>query len=139
LLRAAEWARIVNLSAHSVRRQTAMLPAYTASKAALTSVTKNLSLSLAPEGILVNTLSPGTFLTDSLVGYLAALPAERGVDPTSLHDAMRVIEEDFGHPAHLRRAGSAIEIGRVIVFVGSQVNTYMTGADINVDGGSDFC
>ena len=139
LLRAAGWARVVNVSAHSVRRQTAMLPAYTASKAALTSVSKNLSLSLAPEGILVNTVSPGTFLTDSLQGYLAALPESRGVDPSSVHDAMRVIEEDFGHPCHLRRAGDAAEIGRVIVFVGSRVNTYMTGADVNVDGGSDFC
>ncbi len=138
LLRAAEWARIVNVSAHSTKRQSPELVAYTASKAALTSVSKNLSLSLAPEGILVNTVSPGSFLSAGLVGYLEAQPPERGVDPASLEDAMRVIVEDFGHPAHLPRAGHPSEIGPVIAFVGSKVNSYMTGANVNVDGGSDF-
>ena len=70
--------------------------------------------------------------------YLRALPPERNVDPENLYDAMRVIDEDFGHPAHLRRAGDPQEIGPVIAFVASRRNTYMTGADINVDGGSDF-
>jgi NAD(P)-dependent dehydrogenase (short-subunit alcohol dehydrogenase family) len=53
-------------------------------------------------------------------------------------DAMKVIAEDFGHPANLGRAGDPGEIGPVIAFVASRVNSYMTGADINVDGGSDF-
>ena len=48
LMRKAEWGRIVNLSAHSVKRQSPQLVAYTASKSAVASVTKNLSLSLAP-------------------------------------------------------------------------------------------
>jgi 3-oxoacyl-[acyl-carrier protein] reductase len=138
LLRAAEWARIVNVSAHSTKRQSAELVAYTASKAALTSLTKNLSLSLAPDGILVNTVSPGSFLSEGMRGYLRALPAERGIDPESLEDAMRVIAEDFGHPAHLPRAGDPKEIGPVIAFLASRVNSYMTGANVNVDGGSDF-
>jgi NAD(P)-dependent dehydrogenase (short-subunit alcohol dehydrogenase family) len=43
LLRKADWGRIVNLSAHSVQRQSPRLIAYTAGKAALTSLTKNLS------------------------------------------------------------------------------------------------
>lgn len=139
LLRAAEWARIVNVSAHSTKRQSPDIVAYTAAKAALTSLTKNLSLSLAADGILVNTVSPGSFLSPGMRGYLAALPPERGVDPDSLEDAMRVIAEDFGHPAHLPRAGDPREIGPVIAFVASRVNSYMTGANINVDGGSDFC
>lgn len=45
---------------------------------------------------------------------------------------------DFGHPAHLPRAGDPAEIGPVIAFVGSQANSSMTGANIIVDGGSDF-
>ena len=138
LLRAAAWARIVNVSAHSTKRQSAELVAYTASKAALTSLTKNLSLSLAPDGILVNTVSPGSFLSEGMRGYLRSLPAERGIDPESLEDAMRVIAEDFGHPAHLPRAGDPKEIGPVITFLASRVNSYMTGANVNVDGGSDF-
>jgi NAD(P)-dependent dehydrogenase (short-subunit alcohol dehydrogenase family) len=138
LLRAAQWARIVNVSAHSTRRQSPDIVAYTAAKAALTSLSKNLSLSLAPEGILVNTVSPGSFLSEGMKNYLRALPPSRGADPDDLWDAMRVMTEDFGHPANLGRAGDPKEIGPVIAFAASRINTYMTGADINVDGGSDF-
>ncbi|MGZ4691065.1 MAG: SDR family NAD(P)-dependent oxidoreductase [Acidimicrobiia bacterium] len=138
MLRAAAWARIVNISAHSTRRQSPSLVAYTASKAALTSVGKNLAQSLAPDGILVNTVSPGSFLSEGMRAYLVSLPAERGVDPDSLTDAMRVIDEDFGHPAFLPRAGDPTEIGPLITFLVSPRNSYMTGANINVDGGSDF-
>ncbi len=138
LLREAEWARIVNVSAHSTKRQSPDLIAYTAAKSAMTSLSKNLSLGLAGDGILVNTVSPGSFLSEGMKGYLESLPPERGVDPNSLEDAMRVIKEDFEHPAHLPRAGDPREIGPVICFVGSRVNSYMTGANINVDGGSDF-
>jgi NAD(P)-dependent dehydrogenase (short-subunit alcohol dehydrogenase family) len=137
-LRKAAWARIVNLSAHSTKRQAVGLAAYTASKAAMTSVSKNLSLALAPEGILVNTVSPGSFLSEALRRYLGSLPAERGVDPGSLVDAMRVIGEAFGHPAQMGRAGDPAEIGPVIAFLASRVNSYMTGANVNVDGGSDW-
>ncbi|MDT5207630.1 MAG: 3-oxoacyl-[acyl-carrier protein] reductase, partial [Mycobacterium sp.] len=65
MLRAADWARIVTLSAHSIQRQNPRIVAYTASKAALASVTKNLSKSLAKEGILVNCICPGTIVTAS--------------------------------------------------------------------------
>jgi 3-oxoacyl-[acyl-carrier protein] reductase len=138
LLRKAAWARIVNVSAHSVRRQSPELVAYTAAKAALTSFSKNLSLTLAGDGILVNTISPGSFLSDGMKEYLRSLPPERQIDPDDLHGAMRIIDEDFGHPSQLGRAALPAEIGPVIAFVGSRTNTYMTGADINVDGGSDF-
>jgi 3-oxoacyl-[acyl-carrier protein] reductase len=138
LLREGSWARIVNISAHSTKRQSPGLVAYTAAKAALTSLSKNLSATLAPEGILVNTVSPGSFLSEGMKNYLRALPPERQADPDSLVDAMRIIREDFGHPAHLGRAADPREIGPAIAFLGSQANTYITGADLNVDGGSDF-
>ncbi len=135
LLRAAEWARIVNVSAHSTKRQSTGLAAYTATKAIVTSVTKNLSLLLAPDEILVNTVSPGSFATETLRGWARGV----GIDPDDLYAIMAGIEEHFGHPAHLPRAGDPNEIGPVIAFAASRRNTYMTGADINVDGGSDFC
>ncbi len=137
-LRRAEWARIVNLSAHSVKRQTPRLIAYTAAKAALTSASKNLAKTLAPEGILVNTVSPGTFLTGGLKAWLEEIAPQRGIDPNSLEDANRIIREDFGEPCDLGRAGMPEEIGAVIAFLASKRNSYMTGADVNVDGGSDF-
>ena len=135
LLRAADWARIVNVSAHSVKRQGVNLVAYTAAKAAMTSVSKNLSLSLAPDEILVNTVSPGSFATPALNGWVESV----GGDPSDLHATMGLIGEHFGHPAHLPRAGDPSEMGPVITFLASRRNSYMTGADVNVDGGSDFC
>jgi NAD(P)-dependent dehydrogenase (short-subunit alcohol dehydrogenase family) len=138
LLRRGSFGRIVNVSAHSTKRQSPDLVAYTAAKAALSSFSKNLSLTLAPDGILVNTISPGSFLSAGMKGYLKALPSHRRIDPDDLRAAMRIIGEDFGHPAQLGRVGLPAEIGPVIAFAASRANTYMTGADINVDGGSDF-
>jgi 3-oxoacyl-[acyl-carrier protein] reductase len=135
LLRAAEWARIVNVSAMSVKRQSPPLVAYTSAKAALTSISKNLSLALAPEGILVNTVSPGSFASPSFKTALAQVP---GLDVDDLYAIMRYIGEGFGHSVSLNRAADPSEIGPVIAFAASRRNTYMTGANINVDGGSDF-
>jgi NAD(P)-dependent dehydrogenase (short-subunit alcohol dehydrogenase family) len=134
LMRKAEWGRIVNLSAHSIKRQSPQLVAYTASKSAVASVTKNLSLSLAPEGILVNTVLPGSFASPALKRWAESV----GIDPNDLTAIMGGIKKHFEHPAHLPRAGDPSEMGPVICFVGSRRNSYMTGAFINVDGGSDF-
>ncbi|BBZ71208.1 SDR family NAD(P)-dependent oxidoreductase [Mycobacterium paraseoulense] len=134
LLRKAQWARIVNFSAHSTQRQSVMLPAYTAAKSMLTSVSKNLSLLLAKDEILVNVVSPGSIASESLVGWAKSVGVDGG-DPYALMDA---IAKHFGHPAHMPRAGLPEEIGPVVAFLASRRNSYMTGANINVDGGSDF-
>ena len=134
LLRQAEWARIVNVSAHSTKRQTATLVAYTAAKSAMTSISKNLSLALAKDEILVNTVSPGSFASPGLKNWAVSV----GIDGDDLYAIMAGIEEHFGHPAHLPRAGDPSEIGPVIAFLASKRNSYMTGANVNVDGGSDF-
>ena len=134
MLRKAEWARIVNFSAHSTQRQSVILPAYTAAKAMVNSVSKNLSLLLAKDEILVNVVSPGSVASESLVGWASSVGVD-GTDPYALMDA---IAKHFGHPAHLPRAGLPDEIGPVVAFSASRRNSYMTGANVNVDGGSDF-
>jgi NAD(P)-dependent dehydrogenase (short-subunit alcohol dehydrogenase family) len=138
LLRAAEWARIVNLSAHSTRRQGPRLVNYTAAKAALTSVSKNLAKSLAAEGILVNTVSPGTFLTHTFKTSLRPFIERAGLDVEDPRDVMTWIADTYGHPCDLGRAGLPEEIASAVVYLASRRNTYCTGADLNVDGGSDF-
>ena len=100
-------------------------------KAVVTSVTKNLSLSRAKDEILVNTVSPGSFATETLKGWAGSV----GIDPDDLYAVMDGIEEHFGHPAHLPRAGAPEEIGPVIAFLASRRNSYMTGANLIVDGG----
>lgn len=134
LLRKAQWARIVNFSAHSTQRQSVRLPAYTAAKAAVNSVSKNLSLLLAPDEIMVNVVSPGSISSEALLGWADSV----GVDGSDPYRLMAAIDEHFGHPAHLPRAGLPNEIGPVAAFLASKRNSYMTGANINVDGGSDF-
>jgi len=138
LLRQAPWARIVNVSAHSTQRQSPMLVAYTAAKAALTSVSKNLSKSLAPEGILVNTVSPGSIVTASFSEGLRDLFEQEGLDATDPYDVMKWIDEHFHQPADLGRAGLPEEVASITAYLASRTNGYVTGADVNVDGGSDF-
>ncbi len=139
LLRRAEWARIVNFSAHSTQRQSPLLVAYTASKAALTSVSKNLSKSLAPEGILVNTVSPGSIVTASFSeGLRDDLRGGRARRHRSLrrHDMDRPALPPAGRPGPggPPRGGGLPD--RLSWPPGR--NGYVTGANINVDGGSDF-
>jgi 3-oxoacyl-[acyl-carrier protein] reductase len=138
MLRAADWARIVTLSAHSIQRQSPRLVAYTAAKAALSSFTKNLSKSLGPERILVNCVCPGTIVTASFTEILKETLAADGLDSADPDDVMRWVEQTYGHPCDLGRAGLPEEIASVTTYLASPRNGYVTGATVNVDGGSDF-
>jgi NAD(P)-dependent dehydrogenase (short-subunit alcohol dehydrogenase family) len=134
MLRRAKWARIVNVTAMSTQHQSPGLIAYTAVKAALSSITKNLSRSLAADGILVNAVAPGATLTAGVRRAVSAF----GGDPDDAVDAYRIMAERFGSHIDLGRAGTAAEVAEVVAFCVSPRNTFMTGAHINVDGGSDF-
>ncbi len=138
MLRAADWARIVTLSAHSIQRQNPRIVAYTASKAALSSVTKNLSKSLAKDGILVNCVCPGTIVTASFTEQLKDLLAAEGLDAANPHDVMTWIDHNFHQPCDLGRAGLPEEVASITAYLVSRRNGYVTGATVNVDGGSDF-
>lgn len=138
MLRAADWARIVTLSAHSIQRQNPRIVAYTASKAALSSVTKNLSKSLAKDEILVNCVCPGTIVTASFTEQLKDLLAAEGLDAANPHDVMTWIDHNFHQPCDLGRAGLPEEVASLTAYLVSQRNGYVTGATVNVDGGSDF-
>ncbi|MCW2652714.1 MAG: oxidoreductase, short chain dehydrogenase/reductase family protein [Mycobacterium sp.] len=134
LLRAADWARIVNVTAMSVQHQSPGLVSYTAAKSALLSVTKNLARSLAPDGILVNAVAPGPILTD----WARPVLASAGVDIEDPVAAFRLLQRGHGMSVDLGRLGLPQEVAAVIAFCASRSNGYMTGAHLNVDGGSDF-
>ena len=138
LLRSAEWGRIVIFSAHSIQRQSPMLVAYTASKAAVTSLAKNLSKSLAADGILVNAVCPGTIVTASFTENLRSVFAAENLDPADPYDVMAWIEKTFHQPADLGRAGLPDEVASLTCYLASRRNGYVTGACVNADGGSDF-
>jgi 3-oxoacyl-[acyl-carrier protein] reductase len=63
----------------------------------------------------------------------------RGLNPDDPVDVAQVLQEMFGDAlGQLGRAGYPEEIAPMITMLGSRRNTYTTGADLNVDGGSDF-
>jgi 3-oxoacyl-[acyl-carrier protein] reductase len=77
---------------------------------------------------------PGSFSSPALKRWASSM----NIDPEDNFAIMKGIETHFGHPAHLPRAGNPSEMGPVVAFMASKVNSYMTGAFVNVDGGSDF-
>jgi 3-oxoacyl-[acyl-carrier protein] reductase len=134
LLRAAEWARVVNVTAMSVQHQSAGLVSYTAAKSALLSVTKNLARSLAGDAILVNAVAPGPILTD----WARPVLASAGIAANDPVSAFGLLGRGHGMSVDLGRLGLPHEVAAVIAFCASPENTFMTGAHLNVDGGSDF-
>lgn len=59
------------------------------------------------------------------------------VDENGVVDIMKFITSGFGHSMFMERAADPSQIGPVIAFAASAGNTYMTGANINIDGGTD--
>jgi 3-oxoacyl-[acyl-carrier protein] reductase len=111
--------------------------AYTAAKAALVSISKNMSRTLAREGILVNAVDPVSFATDGFKGWIQLKGHDAQYDPESLVDCNRWIEEHYKAPADLGRVGAPSELASTVVFLSSRAVTFVTGAHLNVDGGSD--
>jgi NAD(P)-dependent dehydrogenase (short-subunit alcohol dehydrogenase family) len=60
------------------------------------------------------------------------------LDPTDPHHVMEWIDRHFHQPADLGRAGLPEEVATLVAYLASRANGYVTGADVNVDGGSDF-
>jgi 3-oxoacyl-[acyl-carrier protein] reductase len=141
LLKKAKWARVVNISSLSARINTAEMATYGTSKSALQGLSKTMAGTLAKDGILVNTVCPGTFVTGAFKQWMRDWGAEkRGLDPDNLVDCYKWIQQDFGGRtnAWIGRCADQSELAPVVVFVGSRANSFMTGADINVDGGTDY-
>src|SRR6266446_4909396 len=131
LLRKARFARIVTLGATSTRHQNPRLIGYTAAKAALVSVSKNLARSLAPEGVVVNCVCPGWVLTPSVA-------AQAGRDPDDVAGAYRLGAASYGAANDLDRIGRPEEIAVMAALLCSPLAGFTVGATIPVDGGTDF-
>ena len=93
--------------------------AYPPSKAAVTALTRELAVKLAPFGVRVNALAPGPFDTD-MMNHL------RG-DPAAL--------ERFERQIPLRRSGGEDDIKGAAVFLASEAAAYVTGHNLVLDGG----
>ena len=100
---------------------------YTTSKHALWGLTKCLALELGPVGIRTNAIAPGPSLTEGAIEYIKA-GAPEGID------VERQWDEASGR-VPMRRWADPDEIGRVVVFLASDLSAYVNGAQIVVDGG----
>ena len=137
LLRQATFARVVNVAASSIRHQSPGLIGFTASKAAMASASKNLSRALAPEGIIVNTVAPGTVMSPTLAGYLVGTDLE-GLPEGPLEAAYEAIARDYGASNDIGRVGLPEEVAAMVVFLCSELCSFVVGATVPVDGGTDF-
>jgi 3-oxoacyl-[acyl-carrier protein] reductase len=138
LLRHATFARVVNISASSIRHQSAGLIGFTAAKSALTSASKNLARTLASDGIVVNTVCPGSVMSPALEQYVSSADPFDALEEGPLETAYAVMRRDFGATNDLGRIGLPEEIAAMVVFLCSAPASFVVGATIPVDGGTDF-
>ncbi len=93
--------------------------AYVTSKGGISQLTKSMALALAPHGVRVNAIGPGTISTDILKGVMENDDARR-----------RALAR-----TPLKRFGEPSEVGSVAVFLASEDASYMTGQTLYPDGG----
>lgn len=93
--------------------------AYNASKGAVITLTKDMAVKLAPNGIRVNSLAPGPFLTD-MMAYVS-------------HDEALLAE--FNRSVPMNRSGGEDDIKGAVVFLASDAAAFVTGHTLVVDGG----
>jgi NAD(P)-dependent dehydrogenase (short-subunit alcohol dehydrogenase family) len=109
---------IASMSGHIVNRPQCQA-SYNASKAAVVHLTKSLAAEWARHNVRVNSISPG---------YMGTAMAKPFFD-----------DPQYGgvwiHSIPMQRPGEPQELGGVAVFLASEASSYMTGADVVVDGG----
>jgi NAD(P)-dependent dehydrogenase (short-subunit alcohol dehydrogenase family) len=111
--------RIVNLASVMAVTAGPGLVAYAASKGAVLQVTKALVHDLSPDGIRVNAIAPGVIET--------AMNADTRGNPEAL--------QRFMQHTPMRRTGQPHELIGPVLFLASELSSYVTGALLPVDGG----
>ena len=96
--------------------------------AAVMNWTKSMSLQYASDGILVNTVAPGSIDTPRQVGNRQR---ESEVTGKSVEEFRKARVKDIP----LRRLGRPEEVANLIVFLASECSSYMTGTCVTIDGG----
>ena len=118
------WLAIVNLGSISSFIAQPQFVTYSATKAALVQMTRNMALDLAPFGIRVNCVCPGTILTRASQDHMERVGM-------TLEEF--VAEEG---PKHLLgRVGKPREVAYAILFLASDEASFITGTHLMVDGG----
>jgi len=121
-MKAAGAGRIINISSTAGQRGEALHCHYAASKGAVISLTKSLAVELAGDGILTNCVAPGWVETDMTEEALAS------------GDSASILAT-----IPLGRVAQPEEIAGVVLFLASDLATFVNGEIINVNGGSVLC
>ncbi len=118
-MRDSRWGRMIVVGSVQERRPHPMMCVYAASKGALENLVRNIARQVAAEGITVNNLCPGVFLTDRNRDALMSREyAKQVLDTIPMHDY--AMPEDA--------AGAAL-------LLASDAGRYITGSTILIDGG----
>lgn len=122
--------KIINItSIDALHPSSVGLAHYDASKHGVWGFTKNLALEVAPHNITVNAIAPGGILTPGVKDMQQSMPAPQGIDPGKML-------EGFMSKIPMHRLGEPDEIGKVALFLASEMSSYMTGSQVVVDGGA---
>jgi NAD(P)-dependent dehydrogenase (short-subunit alcohol dehydrogenase family) len=123
---------IVHFSSLQWKRPHPSSPAYGPAKAALISYSKVLATEFGPHGIRVNTVTPGFIASSGADERIAQIQADQGIDRRQAES--HLLATIGGVP--LGRPGSADEVARLAAFLISDSASYITGAEIVIDGGN---
>jgi 3-oxoacyl-[acyl-carrier protein] reductase len=119
-MKAAGWGRIINIGSVAITRPFPGSAAYTAAKGAMLGITRSLAMELGPDGITVNLIAPGW------------VPVERhsGAPAEALD---RLLKE-----TPLGRIGKPEDVAGPVLFLASELSSFITGTQILVNGGHFF-
>jgi NAD(P)-dependent dehydrogenase (short-subunit alcohol dehydrogenase family) len=119
---------IVNVASMAAKVPDDAAAAYSASKAALASITRSFAMRLGRDGIRVNSVSPGIILTRMQDDFLGFYARRAGLS-ADVFQERRLQEVPIG------RGGAPEEVAEVIRFLLSDRASYITGEDVNITGG----
>jgi NAD(P)-dependent dehydrogenase (short-subunit alcohol dehydrogenase family) len=125
LMRLGGGGAIVNVASAQATASQRNVVAYTASKGAIVAMTRAMAVDHAPDGIRVNSVSPGSVDTPML--RQSARDASPG-DPDAV-----IAQWGAQHP--LGRVGTPAEVADAILFLASPLSGFVTGTELRVDGG----
>jgi 2-deoxy-D-gluconate 3-dehydrogenase len=121
--------KIINItSVDALHPSMVGLAHYDASKHGVWGFTKNSALELSARGITVNAIAPGGIATPGTAAAQGDHKLPEGVDATAMMEA-------FMAKIPMHRMGEPDEIGKVALFLASDMSSYMTGSQVVVDGG----
>jgi len=127
-MRKQQRGHIVNFASSSTKQPINNLTLSNVFRVGVTGLSKSLAIELGPHNILVNTISPGRIATDRIQELNEGRAKNLGM---SIEKLIQQSEAEIA----LGRFGQPEEFGKIVTFLCSEANTYMTGQSIIIDGG----